>query len=82
MTQPRVFARVRPSGRVSGEARLIVGPKAPVIDCRIVDYSAGGACIELHAEVALPTRFDLLHGGVKKRCRVTWKQGRRLGLVF
>jgi hypothetical protein len=82
MTQPRRYARVRPSGLVSGQARLILGPKAPVIDVRVVDYSAGGACIDLNAEIALPSRFELLHGGIKKRCRVAWKRGRRLGLVF
>jgi hypothetical protein len=40
---PRRFARVRPKGRISSEAKLILGPKTPLIDCSIVDYSAGGA---------------------------------------
>lgn len=29
--QPRRFARVRPTGRISSEAKLIVGPKAPLL---------------------------------------------------
>ncbi|NVN86368.1 MAG: PilZ domain-containing protein [Rhodopseudomonas sp.] len=82
MTQPRRFARVRPSGAMSNKARLIVGPKLPVVDCRIVDYSAGGACIELIRDANLPARFELLHGGIKKHCRVVWKRGLRHGLVF
>lgn len=82
MTQPRRFARVRPSGLVSGNANLIVGPKLPVIPCRVVDYSAGGACIELNADASLPQRFELLHGATKKKCRMVWKQGRRIGLCF
>jgi hypothetical protein len=82
MTQPRRFARVRPAGLMSDEARLIVGAKLPVVNCHIVDYSAGGACIELARDVTLPARFELLHGAVKKRCRVVWKRGLRLGLVF
>ena len=48
---PRLFARVRPTGRNSDVAKLIVGPKAPVIDCRVVDYSAGGACLEIRVAV-------------------------------
>lgn len=36
---PRRFTRVRPTGRNADVAKLIVGPKDPVIDCRVVDYS-------------------------------------------
>jgi hypothetical protein len=79
---PRRFARVRPSGRISDMAKLIVGPKAPVIDCRVVDYSPGGACLEIAGQVTLPERFELLFGCTKKRCRVVWSAGRRLGVAF
>jgi hypothetical protein len=80
---PRRFARIRPTGRNSDVAKLIVGPKAPVIDCRVVDYSAGGACLEIWGQPPqLPNRFELLFGGTKKRCRVVWTKGRRLGVTF
>lgn len=82
MTEPRRFIRLRPGEKMSSEARLVVGPKAPVVACQIIDYSAGGACIELDGDVALPARFELIHGGVKKRCRVVWKRGPRIGLLF
>jgi hypothetical protein len=76
---PRRFARVRPA---SSKAKIIVGPKAPVIDCHVVDYSPGGACLEVDPQIRLPERFELLFGATKKRCRVVWKAGRRLGVVF
>lgn len=82
MVQERRFARVRPSGLVSRAASLIVGPKVPVVSCHMVDYSAGGACIELISDITLPQRFELLHGGTRKKCRVVWRQARRLGLSF
>jgi hypothetical protein len=82
MTQPRRFARVRPSGLVSSQASLIVGPKLPVVPCSVIDYSAGGACVELNADQQLPQRFELLHGGTKKKCRMVWKRARRIGLSF
>jgi hypothetical protein len=63
-------------------AKLIVGPKTPVIDCKVVDYSAGGACLELFEQTKLPNRFELLFGGTKKHCRVVWSTGRRLGVSF
>jgi len=79
---PRRFTRVRPTGRNSDVAKLIVGPKAPVIECRVVDYSPGGACLEIWGQIKLPNRFELLFGGTKKRCRVVWTVGRRLGVAF
>jgi hypothetical protein len=39
--QPRQLARVRPLGKFYCVAKLIVGPKAPVIDCRTVTYFPG-----------------------------------------
>ena len=76
---PRRFARVRPTGRISDVAILIVDPKAPVVDCRVVDYSPGSACLEIREQTTLPGRFELLFGGTKKHCRVVWSAGRRLG---
>jgi hypothetical protein len=79
---PRRFVRVRPTGRSSDAAKLIVGPKVPVIACKVVDYSPGGACLEICGQIKLPNRFELLFGGAKKRCRVVWTVGRRLGVAF
>lgn len=39
--QPRQLARVRPRGKISSVANLIVGPTVPVIDCRMVTYFPG-----------------------------------------
>jgi hypothetical protein len=79
---PRLFARVRPSGQMSAVAKIMVDPKAPLIDCRVVDYSPGGACLEVSGQPKLPNRFELLFGGTRKRCRVVWTAGRRLGVAF
>jgi hypothetical protein len=79
---PRRFARVKPIGRVSNAAKIVVGPKAPMIDCTLVDFSPGGACLEIGLQVTLPARFELVHGNTRKRCRVVWKEGRRIGVSF
>ena len=79
---PRRFARVRPAGLMATKAKIIVDPKSPVIECSLIDYSAGGACIEICGPVTLPKRFELLYSGSKKRCRVVWNSGRRYGLAF
>lgn len=82
MHQERRFARVKPSGSLSRGGKIIVDPKSPVVNCGIVDYSAGGACIEVAPGTALPKRFELLYAGTKKKCRVVWTNGARLGVAF
>jgi hypothetical protein len=78
---PRRFARVRPSGRVSSTAKIIVDSKTPAIDCTVIDYSVGGACLQVIGQT-LPARFELLHGTTRKRCRVVWKERNRVGVTF
>ena len=79
---PRRFARVKLGGRLSDAAKIVVGPRAPAIDCRLIDFSAGGACLDVGPQVSLPPRFELVHGHTRKRCRVVWKAGRRVGVSF
>jgi hypothetical protein len=78
----RRFVRTRPMGLVSRVATIIVDPKKPVIACNVVDLSAGGACLEIGGQTSIPRQFVLLHGGVKKKCRLVWQTGRRYGVSF
>jgi hypothetical protein len=55
---PRRFARVRRTGKCSSVAKLIVGPKDPLIDCNVVNYSPCGACLEVCGQPKLPNRFE------------------------
>jgi hypothetical protein len=84
MTESRAFVRLRPEGRVSKTAKIFLGsgPKAPVIECQLVDYSPGGACLQLEKYIDIPERFEILYGTTRKRCRVAWKRGLRIGVVF
>jgi hypothetical protein len=82
MQHPRLYARQRPQGRISSVAKLMFGAKAPVVECILVDYSAGGACLQLEKFITLPERFEILHGTTRKHCRVVWKRGLRIGVTF
>jgi hypothetical protein len=62
--------------------QIIRGPKLPVLTCRVVDYSAGGTCLEIHGLGPIPDRFEFLYGTVRKKCRVVWRRGVRIGVVF
>jgi hypothetical protein len=67
---------------MSSAGKIIVAPQVPIIDCTIIDYAPGGACLEIRGAAVLPTRFELLWGGTKKKCRMVWKSGRRVGVAF
>ncbi len=82
MQHQRLFARLRPEGRISKAAKILFGPNAPVIECFLIDYSAGGACLQLQKHLDLPQRFEVLYGTTKKRCRLVWKRGLRIGVAF
>lgn len=82
MQHPRLFARMRPSGRISSAAKIFARANTAAIECILVDYSTGGACLLLKAFIALPDRFDVLYGTTRKHCRVVWKRGLRLGVAF
>jgi hypothetical protein len=45
--QPRQLARVRPLGKIYSVAKLIVGPKAPFIDCCVVTYFPSAPALNL-----------------------------------
>jgi hypothetical protein len=62
--------------------KIAAGPRAPLIDCTIIDYSAGGACLEVGVQIVLPSRFELFWASTKKKCRLVWKVGRRVGVAF
>lgn len=80
----RRYQRVRPSGLMAKTAMILPAPNRPALSCNVVDYSVGGACLDLAYEiaVALPKRFELLYGGNRKKCRVVWTKGRRVGVCF
>jgi len=67
---------------MSRTGKLIVGPKQTILTCKVLDYSAGGACLEVFGQGVVPDRFEFLNGTVKKKSRVVWRRGLRLGVTF
>lgn len=78
----RRFLRVKPAGMVARTGKLILDSRSPTIECRVIDLSRGGACLELSKPVALPRRFEFLHGGVRKSCHLVWQKNHRFGIAF
>jgi hypothetical protein len=82
MPQQRLYPRQKPEGRLSKAAKILSAPNAPAIECVLIDYSAGGACLQLQKHTDLPPRFELLYGTTRKRCRLVWKRALRIGVAF
>jgi PilZ domain len=82
MSDKRRSARVKPESLGARTGKILIpGSNAP-IECRVVDISAGGACLELTSLIALPKRVEFLHCGVRKVCTLVWTRGYRLGLQY
>ncbi len=78
----RRWFRVAPRGLVPRTGRLLLGPKTTPIECRVVDMSAGGACLELQRTYDLPKQFEFLHGSTKRFCTLAWTRGFRIGISY
>ena len=82
MPERRRWFRTKPHGLVQRTGKILFGEKAEVIDCRVIDLSAGGACLELPRSYDLPPRFEFLHGRTRTICRVAWIRGYRIGIMY
>jgi hypothetical protein len=82
IAENRRFVRMRPSGRVTKDAKIFADAKSPALDCTVIDISAGGVCLDVCGLAPIPKRFTVLHGGAKKHGRLVWQKGRRIGVAF
>lgn len=54
------------------------------IDCLVWDHSETGARLEVEADAAVPDDFVLSMTAYARprRCRVVWREGRKIGISF
>jgi len=78
----RLYVRIKPVGLISKTGTLVLDRKQPAVGCRVIDFSKGGACLELAKPMKLPKRFVFVHGGTKKHCYLVWQKNERIGVGF
>lgn len=78
----RRFLRVQPAGLVAKTGKVFLDSRTPGVECRVIDLSRGGACLEFSKALQLPRRFDFVHGGVRKNCLLVWQRNFRAGVSF
>jgi hypothetical protein len=62
--------------------KIAMAPNQPAVNCTVVDYSAGGACLDLGGQLNVPQRIEFIYGNVRRKCRVVWKRGSRIGVAY
>ena len=82
MTEKRRWIRTKPQGQVPRTGKIFLVENAELVDCRIVDLSAGGACVELSKLYDLPKRIEFIYGRTRMICRVVWVRGYRVGFMY
>jgi len=66
-------------------ARIFIDKQTAPIKCTIVDISASGGRVVLQNEQDLPEHFILFitqNGSARRYCRVVWRNGPTVGVVF
>ena len=86
MAKQRIERGTRKSARIDLHTQgfLIPAPDAPWIDCKIVDVSDKGVCLEV-GDLAVPKLFGLAFtasGEVLRVCSLIWRRGERIGARF
>jgi PilZ domain len=64
-------------------AKIMIDGKS-VIDCTVRNLTDTGASLEVGTPVGIPDTFELSIpvDNLKRKCRVTWRQERKIGVQF
>jgi hypothetical protein len=82
MSEGRRSLRMEPRGLVPRTAKLLLDSDRTPVDCLVVNLSAGGACLKLHAIMQLPKRFEFLHGATRNVSQLVWQRGYLVGIRY
>jgi hypothetical protein len=66
-------------------AKMVTDSGAPLHDCMVLDISESGARLGIEATQAPPDKFTIVFtptGQPYRRCRVLWRSGCQLGVLF
>jgi hypothetical protein len=83
MEHPSPERRSEPRVRTLKSGKIAFNRHFSVFDCLVRNLTPHGACLEVANSLGVPTHFDLLLGdGTTHPCRMIWRFGDRVGVVF
>ena len=65
----------------SGPGRILIANK-PAIDCKVEDFSQGGARLQIEEMLCIPDLITLAFGNTQKEARVAWRALHEVGVKF
>ena len=74
--------RSAPRRRQLRTGHIVIGDKAPKIECTVRNLSDTGAALQVSTSIGIPGTFDLLIDGVRRRCRAQWRTDTKIGVMF
>ncbi|HET7803923.1 MAG TPA: PilZ domain-containing protein [Pseudolabrys sp.] len=78
VTEKRVLFR----GRTLKSGFIVLGQRAPRLECTVRNFSNAGAALRVSTTFGLPQHFDLVFEGIVRHCRSQWRNDNRIGVVF
>ena len=74
--------RVNPRRRSLKSGLIIIGEKAPKIECAVRNISHTGAALQASTSIGIPQTFDIVVDGVRRRARSQWRTDSKIGVLF
>jgi len=68
--------------RVLKTAKIVLGEKAPKLDCSIRNLSDTGACLQVSTTYGIPTNFEIIIEGTRRHCHSVWRTDTKIGVMF
>jgi hypothetical protein len=68
--------------RVLKTGYIVFSDKAPKLECAVRNVSETGASLQVSTTIGIPTNFDAIIDGVRRRCRSVWRTDTRIGVAF
>ena len=68
--------------RVLKTGFIVFGDKAPKLECTVRNVSETGALLQVSTTIGIPTIFDVVIDGMRRRCSVLRKTDTRLAVGF
>ena len=74
--------RVAARKRVLKTRYIVISDKAPKLECTVRNVSETGASLQVSTTIGIPSSFDVIIDGARRRCRSVWRTDTKIGIAF
>jgi hypothetical protein len=77
-----VESRRSPRRLILKTGYIVFSDKTPKLECTIRNISETGASLQVSTTLGIPTIFDVIIDGVRRRRQSVWRTDTRIGVAF